>query len=330
MKNFLSLIPKEKIYRNIFIAISIFVGFSIFFDSPYIERMIDPNSIGWYFNYSKNIFHPGRSPDLRTEYYTESMLLPLIGKLTGASRNFISYKILCAAIQISIIPTIAFLSLNYFNSLIKSYLFLGIFALSFWHFGLTVIGLPDPATYFFLLPIALINSPIILFFLALFASLSHFTIAALSICGMCIITLASPNKNNKKWVILSLILGLVIGKILLSIWYFALGLHPSRLDWVLKYGLNFFVEYHHNNGWLIPNWRFLVCYITLVVYFLLNKKIAYSLAAIACFSIAYFAYFMSLDGVRIFSTVISGGYVMLIVQLINSVLAKPLPFNKVH
>jgi hypothetical protein len=125
--------------------------------------------------------------------------------------------------------------------------------------------------------------------------------------------------------IVSLILGLIIGRIFLSIYYVTLGLNPSRLDWVLKYGLNFFIEYHNNNGWLVPNWRFLACYITLVLYFLLNKNFLYALAAIACFLIAYFAYFLSLDGIRIFSTVISGSYVMLIVHFINSLTLKPLP-----
>lgn len=317
MKNIYSIIPRKDLYRNIFIGISIYLGFSIFFDSPYIERIIDPQSIGWYFNYSKNIFHPWKAPDLRTEYYTESMLLPLIGKLTGASKNFVSYKILCATIQIAIIPTIACLSIKYFNSITKSYLFLLIFAFSFWHFGVTVVGLPDPITYMLLLPIAFVNTPLVLFLLALFASLSHFTIAALSIFGVCILTLTSSNKN-KKYIVFSLILGVIAGRILLSIWYVALGLHPSRLEWVLKYGLNFFIDYHNSDGWLVPNWRFLTCYLALILYFLLSKKFAFAMSAIACFLMAYFAYFLSLDGIRIFSTVISGGYMILIVQFINS------------
>ena len=97
--------------KNIFIFFTFFLSIFLFFQNTHLPHFFTAGSEDWYVNFSVMIFQPNEA------YWNESILLPLIGKLLGASRSLAGYKTLCAIVSIIILPTLATLSLNYFNNI---------------------------------------------------------------------------------------------------------------------------------------------------------------------------------------------------------------------
>jgi hypothetical protein len=69
--------------------------------------------------------------------------------------------------------------------------------------------------------------------------------------------------------------------------------------------------------WLVPQAYFILLYFFAVLYFAYLKKYSFCIAALFALALAYAAMFFTVDGYRIFATVIAGAYGYLILCLLS-------------
>lgn len=297
------------------------LSFFIFFRNEALTTFMMHDGFNYYAELSKNIFHPNYI--LKGTYFSESMLLPLLGKLSGANATPLTYKLLCVGIMLLTPLVIAHIALHFFGSIAKSVFFIVIFFLSFTAFWSYTIGTPDPLTILILCSAALQTRPRPLFILITLACLSHFAISAiagilLAILFACNFKTFEGNARNAKWIIF----GIIFGRILLQIWYLALDYSPTgRFQWAIDHGIDFFIQNYLISPvtfWLTPGTPFLITYAIALVWLSFNKKYLLTLAGLFSIAIAYLAMFFTVDALRIFACIICGPYVYLLSRLIDS------------
>jgi hypothetical protein len=312
--------PLEKF---IYLAFATILGIFLFFQNPFLPNFFAPGSEDWYVNFSVMIFHPNEA------YWNESILLPLLGKLTGASKSLVGYKVLCAFISMLILPSLAALSLRYFNRITNAYLFLICFAASFRYLWLYDLGHPDPLTILLLCSIPLLRSRSSIFVCAFLASLSHFSMALIAILELVILYWASVKTNSQesRGVPLALVTGLVVGRLFLGIWYWTFHYTSplGRIEFILNSGISFFYDRYQLNPlgfWLTPGIVFLLINVLILSFFLFNKNWKLAGALLLTTAMSYAALFITVDGLRIFSAVCCGSYIFLLTRLIDSMRSK--------
>jgi len=315
---------KASIWRYLLLAgVGLSMGLFLFFLNPWMRDDLHSDSYAWFLDFSHSIFQP------QSAYYAESILLPLLAKLVGASRTLFTYKFLCGIFTISILPVTAVFAQRYFQNTFKTLLFIVLFGLSFQYLQYYILAFPDPLTIL-LLVLAVFQKRLgAMFILLVLAMLSHFSMAALSIIGLIGLVSFSPNSgiHSQKKIVGVVLAAILAGKAILLAWYAVFHYHlVSRLDWVLGKGYPFFLERYEVNiaeFWLTPGIPFLALYFLITFYFLVQKKYAYIFSALFALTISYTALFWTVDGLRVFAVVIAAPFSYLLLSFINS-----LPFWK--
>lgn len=306
-------------HTSLYYLFCIALSFFIFFQNEALTTFMMHDGFNYYAELSKNIFHPNYI--LKGTYFSESMLLPLLGKLTGANATPLTYRLLCVGLILLTPLVIAHTALNFFGSISKSLFFIVIFTFSFTAFWSYTIGTPDPLTILILCAAALQTRPRPLFILITLSCLSHFAISA--IAGILLAVLfasnfkaSEDNSRNAKWIIF----GIIFGRILLQVWYQALDYSPAgRFQWAINHGIDFFIQNYTKDSikfWRTPGVELLITYLIILIWLLFNKKYLQCLAGLISLVVAYIAMFLTVDGLRIFSCIIVGPYVFLLSRLI--------------
>jgi hypothetical protein len=301
---------------SFYFLFSIGLSLCIFFRNETLTTFMMHDGFNYYADLSKDIFHPNYI--LKGTYFSESMLLPLLGKLTGANATPLTYKLLCISVMLFTIPLISYLALQFFQSFKKSIIFILIFAFSFTAFWQYTIGTPDPLTILLLSSAALQRKTKPLFILVVLASLSHFAISAVAGISLTLLYASKQEERNKAKAV---IFGLICGRILLQVWYLAFNYDPSgRFQWVLDHGMDFFLNNYllnPNGFWLTPGITFLVTYGIILLIMILQKQYQLFAAGAMSLAAAYSAMFLTVDGLRIFACIICGPYVFLLSRLLR-------------
>lgn len=277
------------------------------------------DSYSWFVDFSRAIFQP------QSAYYAESILLPLIGKLIGASRSILSYKSLCALLTIGILPISGVLAQRYFQSFYKALAFVLLFGLSFQYLQFFILGFPDPLTIVLLLAAIFQRKATLMYSLVSLALLSHYSMVAIGVVALLglIYTSSAFMKIPVSRYCGALILSILTGKCILLAWYSIFHYQlQSRLDWALEKGYPFFLERYEANisgFWFTPGILFLVLYFLITTYFLVHKKYAFVFAALFALAISYIALYWTVDGLRVFAVTIAAPYGYLLMTFIQSI-----------
>jgi len=307
-----------KAYLPIFL-ISSGLGAYLFFSNPWLAADFHSDSYSWFVDFSRSIFQS------QSAYYAESILLPLIGKVIGASRSILFYKSLCAFLTISILPISGVLAQRYFQSFYKALAFILLFGLSFQYLQFFILGFPDPLSIVLLLAAIFQRKVSAVFCLVILALLSHFSMAAIGVVALIGLVYVSPAlmKMSTGKYCAALLLALLAGKLILFAWYGIFHYQlQSRLNWALEKGYPFFFERYEANiseFWLTPGILFLILYFLIAAYFLIQKKYTFVLSAISALAISYIALFWTVDGLRVFAVTIAAPYGYLLMTFIQSV-----------
>jgi hypothetical protein len=310
-----------KYQTHAYFVVSILISLVLFFKNNSLPIFFEKDIIAWYFEYSQNIFHP--TDYHRGIYFGESILLPILANLIGASKSFIAFKIFCVIIEISIIPVFAYSTLYYFKSISRASILVLLLSLTFMYFKKYEIGFPDPLTILLLIMLPLFSAPFALIVLTSLAMLSHFSMAFIAVgCLIPLIYFQQPKHAFDKYKVLYLIVGIVMGRLLLQIWYYKFDyLHVlGRLNWVTNKGFQFFLERYESGVsqfWLNPGILFLATYSLCIIFLWVNRKYLLSLASLFSLMIAYLVLFLTVDWIRCFSEFLSPSYVFLLSYSIN-------------
>lgn len=300
------------------IAVSLCLSLYLFLRNPWAASDLDADSYIWFLEFSRAIFQP------QSAYYAESILLPLLAKILGATKTLKIYKLLCGLLTICILPVTAIFAQRYFQNLFKTLLFIFIFGLSFQYLQYFILGFPDPLTILLLILAVFQKRLSSIFALLVLAMLSHFSMAALSVIAWVGLIYFSPTNDfhsRKKSVGVALA-AILMGKAILLSWYVLFHYKlVSRLDWVLGKGYPFFLDRYETNiagFWLTPGIPFLGLYFFITTYFLMKKRYDFVFSALSALAISYTALFWTVDGLRVFAVVISAPYAYLLMSFINS------------
>ena len=300
------------------LAVSLCLSLYLFLSNPWAASDLETDSYIWFLEFSRTIFQP------QSAYYAESILLPLLAKILGATKALKTYKLLCGLFTICILPIISIFAQRYFQNLFKTLLFIVLFGLSFQYLQYYILGFPDPLTILLLVLAVFQKRLAAMFALLVLAMLSHFSMAALSVLGLVGLVYFSPNAglDSRKKLVGIALAAIIAGKALLLAWYAVFHYQLlSRLDWALGKGYIFFLERYEINMagfWLTPGIPFLALYFLIAAYFLMQKKFAYVFSAILALAIAYVALFWTVDGLRVFAVVIAAPFAYLLLSFINS------------
>ena len=290
----------------------------LFMGNPWLASDLNTDSYVWFLEFSRTIFQP------QSAYYAESILLPLIAKVLGATQTLSSYKLLCGLFTICILPITTIFAQRYFQNLYKTLLFIVLFALSFQYLRYYILGFPDPLTILLLVLTVFQKRLGAMFALLVLAMLSHFSMAALSVIGFAGLVYSSPNAiyHSQKKVVGVALAAILAGKAVLLSWYAVFQYQlVSRLDWVLGKGYPFFLERYESNMagfWLAPGIPFLALYFLIAAYFLRQKKYTFVFSALFALTISYTALFWTVDGLRVFAVVITAPFAYLLLSFIDS------------
>jgi hypothetical protein len=309
-------------HASIFLVLlSLAISIKLFFSSTSIPWSFTRDSVEWYVNFSKEIFHPGYF--LKGAYFTESMLMPAVANAFGAARSFEAYKIFCSLMTISILPLWTMAYARRTSNPLKTFLFIVLAATCFHYFYDYVLGFPDPLTILILGLIALQQNNRTLVFLIVLACLSHFFLAIISIVSLILLVACSPHlSKDKKFSLLKYsILGIFLGKLLLMTWLWAFDYHPiSRLQWAIDNGITVFIQNYTRLGidfWLTPGIYFLLFYLAACSIFFFKRYFLFSLAAFFSLTISYCALFFTVDGYRILAVAITAPYIYITIEFIE-------------
>ena len=310
------------------VFLSLIAGLVLLLQNPQFAMYFEPDNVGWYVKYSQTIFHPDH--DARTLYWGESILLPLLGKLLGASKSLASFKVFCCAIALSLLPTLAFFSLKTFRHYWQAVLMVALFATTFVWLREIGIGYPDPLTALLFIIVVFAPHPLILATAFSMAALSHFSMATVGATTLALMLWFSPilnSREQKKWAI-SALLGLGFGRLMLQLWYWHFDyLHVTgRVHWFFDRGPQFFLDLYLQNVWGFwtkPGILFLIIYACIMLYFIYKQKFFFAISAILTMGVAYGVMFCTLDGLREFAITIFAGYIYLLRTFVTAIGSKP-------
>lgn len=310
---------QEGLTYFILLIVSSCLSYFLFMQNPWWQSDIDSDSYVWFLDFSRSIFQP------QSAYYAESILLPLLAKILGATKTLVTYKVLCIFFTISILPISAIYAQRYFENVYQTLLFIGLFAVSFQYLQYYILGFPDPLTILLLVSAIFQKRLGVMFALLVFAMLSHFSMAALSVIALAGLVYCSPNAGfySRNKLVGVAIASILTGKAILLVWYSLFNYKLlSRLDWALGKGYPFFLERYEANVmgfWLTPGALFLILYFLMAAYFLLKKRITFVLSALFTLAISYAALFLTIDGLRVFSVIIAAPYAYLLATFIQTI-----------
>jgi hypothetical protein len=316
------LTPKKTIYSYPFIVlISALISCYLFFLNPTLSSAFDSSkeNIEWYAVLSQTLFEP------QSFYIAESILLPLLAKIIHANETTITFRLLCSALTISILPIIATCYQAKYKNTIKTLILIGILTFTFQYLTAFNLGFPDPLTLILIAIAVLTTSPIAIFSAISLAALSHFSMTLVGVVLVIPILLFydRPTQKSNIVVIKSLILGLIAGKLFLYLWNTVFSYHLiDRTAWAVQHGMDGFIRRYTESPsafWLMPGAPFLFAYVTIVLFFLSNRKYVFSSLLVVILGIAYATCFFTLDGLRVFAVIILAAYLLLLSLFIDQI-----------
>jgi len=299
---------------------SFLVGLCLFFTNSRIATLLsNPVALeeNTYFYLAKTIFQPNYS------FYAESLLLPIIARLTGAVSSSYSFCLLSIFTMIMILPNVAFWAQSYFKHIGQALFLVLLFVLSFRYLHFFDLGMPDPLTILLISVVALSKMPRQILLCSCLAGLTHFSIASLGLCACAGLVFFCPSLEKKlrhRFAAL-IILGLIAAKVMLLLWFFVFEYKlNSRLDIVLDQGVGYFlteiwpdqIEFLFTPG--IP---FVAIYGLLFFFFLFSGQVFFALAMLLALLCGYTGMFFSADGLRVFAPIIVGPLLLVLREAVN-------------
>jgi hypothetical protein len=306
--------------RPIFLYLfSIIFGILIFFNYSQVFGWISADYEPVYVGYSQTIFHPDHMA--RVMYWGESILLPIIANLIGASKSKPSFFFLCSFIYLLLFPVFSYLALEKLKSTPRALLFILLLGISYLIDG---GGSPDSLIILLMGIAALSNSLTVIFISVILSCLAHFSLTFIAVLGLIPLIYFSPFNAKKSSIktIGILLLALIVGRCMLELWFWTFDyLHTNgRIKYVYDLGFEFFkLRYMKNPDefWLAPNISFLVIFCCVFMYFIYLKKFLFCFAALFGLSLAYIAMFFTLDGYRIFAVAISASWIYFLLAFMS-------------
>ncbi len=303
-----------------YVLFAAIAGAYAFFLNPSILESYREEWLSDYFDFSRSIYQSQKS------YFAESLLLPWAALLLGASKHWLFYKLFGSFLNLLVLPVIAYAAAKYFNHAVKSWIFILVFLFTYRYLAETYyLGFPDPVTIMLLAGAAFQRKPILLFILVVLAAISHFSMTVVAIGALTMLVVTSPNftKQYKITFIKYAVAALVLGKLLLTIWFYRFKYIPySRLDWAIDYGLTSFVSRYQadiSGFWLTPGIPFLCTFGLFVCIAILRRQVLFALAMLLALTGGYLALFFTIDGLRVFAVVTSAAYIFILKETIEQV-----------
>lgn len=314
------MIKQSEVAKDCLYLTSLLLSSYLLFSNPHFFNWLSIEYQPVYLTYSKEILNPGHMA--KVMYWGESILLPLLAHVIGASQSKMAYFYFCGLIYIAIIPTFVYLVFNRLNSPSKSFFFALLLVTSFPYIRQMDYSSPDFLTILLIGIAVLTKNNLVVFICTALATLSHFSIVLISIISVIPLIYFSPLPNQKvnNLTILYFIGGSATGRALLELWYrkFNYLNTKGRIDYVFDRGVDSFVTKfleHPGQFWLTPQITFLLTFFLVTVYFIYKKKYGFCVASFFALFLAYVAMFFTVDGYRIFATVIAGPYCYLLLCL---------------
>lgn len=305
-------------WRFWLVLLSLVCNTYLFFLNPALVESFSEQWLYAYLALARSIYSH------QTEFYAESVLFPWLTMLLGASHHWLFYKILCSLLTLLILPAVAYFGSKYFNQSLRSWLLVVLFALSYRYLWRTYyLGYPDPLTIICLAGLALQRSPIVAFVFAVLATVSHLSISLLGLVGLSLLVITSQEQSKAiRMKFIGWVLGgLLFGRLLLEIWFYRFNYKlQNRFEWAMHHGLPAFTERYEANVsgfWLTPGWSFLIVYALTMLWFVIRRKFLFSGMMVICIAMSYLALFLTVDGLRVFATVICAPYVFILRSLID-------------
>lgn len=308
--------------KNGYLVFGLILGTFLFFFNKQLSYYFAPNIYQWYQEFSFNIFNS------HTIYFAESILLPLLAKIIGASKSNVTYKLFCSFFQVGIVIVVCIRAEKIFKNNRSVLLFILLFATTFLYLRNYQLGFPDPLTILLLIIVATTENKWLSASAIFLACLSHFSLTIISaIAYSCMIFLDNGYSFiTRVKAVRHIFIGVIFGKLFLLLWYFVwkynLTTRFQEAIWGDSYGIYFFWDQFKNKGiafWLTPGYPFLFVYMFISIYFLYKKRYLFFIGQVFSLFLAYLALFFTIDGLRIFSVAMALPYVYLLKVFIKEV-----------
>ena len=305
---------------SLLLTISILIGAYQFFHPvhPIAQYLTSPQRVFLadnYWTFADSIFQPQTLP------WAESILMPLLAKLLGATSDLLAFQFLSVFLTLCILPVFCLMLQQQVKSSLAVLLGVVVFAMTFRFLPDHILGSPDPLTIILILLAAGSQKKAVTLYIFL-AGLSHFSLAAVAAIAMLPLhTLAMPSSESKLTKAKYLFAGLVLSKITLIAWYWMFDYHLfSRWDFIIDKGLSHFWQLFIANPIAFlytPGRVFGLISLLILSYLLFKRKYVAVLGYFFALAVTYLALFITLDGLRIFSVAIVGAYFNFLVFWLN-------------
>ena len=302
------------------VIFSFLVGAFLFFHPvhPIAAYLTDPRRVFLadnYWTFADSIFKP------QTVFWAESILMPLMAKLLGASSDLLAFQILNAVLTLSILPVFCLMLQRYVHNPVSTAFGTVVFAISFRYLSDHILGSPDPLTIIFIVMAAASRDRALAIY-AFLAGLSHFSLALVALIAMYPLLAMTSGASELFFKQAKPILaGLALSKMFLMGWYWMFDYQLfSRWDFILDKGLGHFWKLFADNPLAFlytPGRLFGLVSVLISAYLLFKRRYVVVLAYCFALAVTYAVLFITLDGLRIFSVVIVGAYFCFFVQWLN-------------
>jgi hypothetical protein len=268
-----------------------------------------------YWTFAARIFEPQTLP------WAESILLPLLAKLLGATSDLLAFQFLSVFLTLCIMPVFCLILQKNVKSIKGVVLGVLVFAVTFRYLYDHILGSPDPLTIIFILMAAASRNRALAIYVFL-AGLSHFSLTLVALIAMYpLLPMTSVASEPFFKQAKPIVAGLVLSKMFLIGWYWVFDYQLfSRWDFIVDKGLGHFWKLFVDNPLAFlytPGRLFGLVSVLISAYLLFKRRYVVVLAYCFALAVTYAVLFITLDGLRIFSVVIVGAYFCFLVQWLN-------------
>jgi len=305
---------------SVLLTLSLLLGAYQFFHPvhPIAQYLTAPQRVFLadnYWTFADSIFQPQTLP------WAESILMPLLAKLLGATSDLLAFQFLSVFLTLCILPVFCLMLMRQVKNSLAVLLGIIVFAVTFRFLPDHILGSPDPLTIILIVLAAGSQKKAVTFYIFL-AGFSHFSLACVAAVAMLPLhAQAQPKSDSSLTNAKYLFAGLVLCKVTLIGWNWVFDYQLfSRWDFIINKGFVHFWQLFVNNpiAFLYTPGRVFGLISLLIMGYLLFKR-RYAAVLGYCFAlvVSYSALFITLDGLRIFSVVIVGAYFNFLVCWLN-------------
>lgn len=273
----------------------------------------------WYQSFADTIFKP------QSAYYAESILVPLVAKLTGAAASVGAYKLFAFTLAIVCLVLLAVLISNALSSppvIVAVSCALAFFpAIKYWVFW--SIGFPDPVTAVALCMAVLLPGVRGKSLAILVAGVSHFSLMIAALPGILLINASAKNvpllRVYRDRGIICMAVAALTAKLVLLTWNFTFSYQLlTRLAGTSARGLGFYIALNKQQIFdfysvLGPTASAITIIFCVVALF--KRRYGDIAAIVTSLLCAYTAHYFTLDRPRIFGIIYIAPYVYMLIAL---------------